>query len=235
MAHEITIIYALFLRSNVLLFFKSQLKNNRYRPMKAKWYFSALIILLATLGMCREQIAVPNQEIVLEFIGNDVTSKEAQQAIGIVKKQLQSIGIESIEVSTSAEGKLKIKYYSTTDVQRIKDILLNDIELGYAANGLNKNNTNVPSREPVKKYNVDVFEIQNGNKLLSDVGGKCSLELKQEYDRFSNPNVFSIIEVIAVNESEHLIKVAYKLNRTIAIAIDNTSYKIPEVRAGPNC
>lgn len=107
--------------------------------------------------------------------------------------------------------------------------------MGYAANGLNKNNTNVPSREPVKTYNVDVFEIQNGNKLLSDVGGKCSLELKQEYDRFSNPNVFSIIEVIAVSESEHLIKVAYKLNRTIAIAIDNTSYKIPEVRAGPNC
>lgn len=203
--------------------------------MKAKWYFSALIILLATLGMCREQIAVPNQEIVLEFIGNDVTSKEAQHAIGTVKKQLQRIGIETIEVSTSAEGKLKIKYYSTTDVQRIKDILLNDIELGYAANGLNKNNTNVPSREPVKTYNVDVFEIQNVNKLLSDVGGKCSLELKQEYDRFSNPNVFSIIEVIAVSESEHLIKVAYKLNRTIAIAIDNTSHKIPEVRAGPNC
>lgn len=235
MAHEITIIYALFLRSNVLLFFKSPLKNNRYRPMKAKWYFSALIILLTTLGMCRERIAVPNQEIVLEFIGNDVTSKEAQHAIGTVKKQLQRIGIETIEVSTSAEGKLKIKYYSTTDVQRIKDILLYDIELGYAANGLNKNNTNVPSREPVKTYNVDVFEIQNGNKLLSDLGGKCSLELKQEYDRFSNLNVFSIIEVIAVSESEHLIKVAYKLNRTIAIAIDNTSHKIPEVRAGPNC
>ncbi|WP_044399314.1 hypothetical protein [Lacinutrix sp. Hel_I_90] len=203
--------------------------------MKAKWYFSALIILLATLGMCREQIAVPNQEIVLEFIGDDVTSKEAQHAIATVKKQLQSIGIETIEVSTSAEGKLKIKYYSATDVQRIKDILLNDIELGYAANGLNKNNTNFPSREPVKKYNVDVFEIQNGNKLLSDVGGKCSLELKQEYDRFSNPNVFSIIELIVVSEREHLIKVAYKLNRTIAIAIDNTSHKIPEVRAGPNC
>lgn len=202
--------------------------------MKARWYFSALIVILATLGICREQFAVPNQEIVLEFIGKDTTSKDAQDAIATVKKQLQTLGIDTVEVFTVAGGKLKIKYYSTTDVTRIKEILANDITIGYASNRRDQNKTKIPFEAPIKIYNVDVYEIQNGNTLLSDVGGKCSLELKQENDRFSNPNVFSIIETIPVHERGQTVRVAYLLNRSIAIAIDNTSHKIPEVRAGPN-
>ena len=34
-------------------------------------------------------------------------------------------------------------------------------------------------------------------------------------------------------ERDRIIRVTFKLNRNIAIAIDNTSYNIPEVRAGP--
>ncbi|WAC01759.1 hypothetical protein N7U66_17970 [Lacinutrix neustonica] len=202
--------------------------------MNAKWYFSALIIILATLGICREQLAVPNQEIVLEFIGKDNTSKDAQDAIATVKKQLLTLGIETVEVITVAGGKLKIKYYSSTDVKRIKEILTSDSALGYVSNRPDQKKNKIPFEEHIKIYKVDVYEIQNGNTLLSDVGGKCSLESKQENDRFSNPNVFSIIETIAVHESDQAVKVAYLLNRSIAIAIDNTSHKIPEVRAGPN-
>ena len=199
--------------------------------MNVKSYVSALIIALTLLVVAQQQITMPNQEIVMQFTDDEVTSDEALNAIEIVKNQLLNIGADNIQVRDIEDGKLKIIYYSDVDVASIKNILSKEkkLELGYTSQA--ENSTKLPSDDESNSYNFDVFEIHKGSEGEWDFEGTYVLELKPEGDRFSNSKVFASIEEIDIKES--IAKVAFKLNYNIAIAIDNTSYKIPEVRAGP--
>ena len=80
--------------------------------MKQKWYFGIFVLTLVLLGYGRQQVHVPNQEIVVQFLDAQVTTDVAQNAISKVKKQLHSIGIFNIQVRETAAGRLKITYYS---------------------------------------------------------------------------------------------------------------------------
>ena len=198
--------------------------------MNAKRYISALIIILALLGLSQHQMSVPNQEIVVQFMDDEVSSDDAQNAITIVKNQLQSIGVDNIQVIEEKDGKLKITYYSDIDVASIKDFLYQEknLKLGYTSND---ESSKSPSDDESNNYNLDVYEIQKPSDTEWDFEGTLVLELKPDGDRFSNPKVFASIEEI--NVEIDITRVAYKLHYNIAIEIDNTSYKIPEVRAGP--
>ena len=199
--------------------------------MKLKRYFSALIIILTLLGVAQQQFSVPNQEIVMQFTDDEVSSDDALNAIAIVKNQLQIIGVDNIQVREVEDGRLRITYYSDIDVASIKDILSQEkkIELGYTSQDNESNK--IPSDNESNGYNLDVFKIQKGSDSEWDLDGTLVLEFKPDGDRFSNPKVFASNEEIDVEEN--ITKIAYKLHYNIAIAIDNTSYKIPEVRAGP--
>ena len=201
--------------------------------MKVKWYFSVLIVFLTLLGICQEQNSVPNQEIVLQFTDDEVTNEEAQNTIAIIKEQLQTLGINDIQVGEQEDGRLKITYYSDANVASIKKILSKGkrIELGYTSYNQDEKDGNLPSNKN-SNYNFDVYEIQSTDLTLG-FDGKYVLEIKQEYERFSNPNVYSFEGEINVTERCKIVKVAYRVNRNIAIAIDNTLNTIPEVRAGP--
>ncbi len=205
--------------------------------MNVKWYTSTLFITLLTLlGVANLQHNnVPNQEIVLQFAIDEVTSKEALNVIAIVKEQLQTIGVDNIQIQKQENGQLKITYYSDADVASVKEIFSKEeLELGYISYNEKKKNTKSPSDENSISYNLDIYEIQNGNDAELGLEGKSVLKLNHEYDRFSNPNVFISIGKIDDDESSSIVKVAYKLHKSIAIAIDNWSHTIPEVRAGPN-
>ena len=201
--------------------------------MKAKWYFSILVIALTLLGVCQEQVSVPNQEIVMEFIYDEVTSDEVQDAIAVVKKQLQALGIDNIQVGEKEDGRLKIIYYSDVTVASIKKILSEEknLELDYGPYSEDKEHTRFPSSESKNGYNLDVYEIQNGTDAESDLNGTYVVELKYEYNRFSNPNLY--INKIDSSEKDSIVKVTYKVCRSIAIAIDHVSHNVPDVRAGP--
>ncbi|OUR91459.1 hypothetical protein A9Q87_10905 [Flavobacteriales bacterium 34_180_T64] len=204
--------------------------------MKARWYISTLIIILTLCGaVSQQQSALPNQEIVLQFANDHVSSDETQNAIVIVKQQLLAIGVDNIQVRKQEGGKLKITYYSTTDVASIKKILSNNQTSGidYTSNNQDEKQAEPPLDSNSNGYNLDVYEIQNGNDAL-DLGGKFALELKVENDRFLNSNVFMYTDGIDAEERDRIVKTAYKLNRNIAIAIEKISYIIPEVRAGPS-
>ncbi|WP_282135099.1 hypothetical protein [Seonamhaeicola maritimus] len=203
--------------------------------MNAKWYFSTLIIALTLLGVCQKQVSVPNQEIVMEFVDVDVTSNYVQTAIADVKGQLQGIGAQNIKVQKEQNGTLKITYFSNVKVASIKEVLSkeNHIVLGYATNVQNENG-NSSSNDSSNNYNLDVYEIKKGTES-SSLGGKYVLEIKYDYDRFSNPNVYVPYESTKISKIDRSVKTAYRVNRNIAIAIDNNSYQKPEVRAGPNC
>lgn len=201
--------------------------------MNSRWYISALIIILTLLGSIasEQQDSVPNQELVLQFAGVEVSTQDAQQTIAFVKEQLQTAGVENIQVQKQNDGQLKITYYSDSDVDYIKELLSKDckLELGSLSQD---DQSNIPSEDDSIAYNLDVYEIQQGDDL-SSLEGKLALESKSENDRLINPNVFVSAEDIDVRELNRIVKVAYKFNRDIAIAINNRSLKIPEVRAGP--
>ncbi len=199
--------------------------------MKLKWYICTLIIVLTFLGVGQHQISVPNQEIIVQFTDDEVSSDDAINAITIVKKQLQVIGVDNIQVCEVADGKLKITYYSDIDVASIKNILSQEenLKLGYTSN--DDESSKLPSKDESNSYNLDVYEIQKESNSDWDFEGTLVLELKPDGDRFSNLKVFASFEELDVEVD--ITRVAYKLHYNIAIAIDKTSYIIPEVRAGP--
>jgi preprotein translocase subunit SecD len=204
--------------------------------MKAKWCFSSLIIILILLGVHKEQSTVHNQQIVLQFNDIKTASDEAESALAVVTEQLQALGINNIQVEDQEGNRLKITYYSDTDAKSIKQLLSkgNGLSIDYTQYGQTQNPLDPPRKNTSKNYNLDVSDIKDASDFNSDLSNKYAFELKQEYDRFSTPNFNTYLPEITADEKSQLSKVAYKINRNIAIAIDNTSHNIPEVRAGPS-
>lgn len=197
--------------------------------MKTKWYFGTLIVILALFGVCQENLIVPNQEIVLQFSSTTISSSEAKIAITNVKEQLETIGVSKVDIREEANGRLVISYFSDITVANVKDALSTvTLAIDYASN--EGNQSELPTKQT---YNIDVFEITKSSDTGFGSSGKFVFELKQDYDRFSNPNVFVYGTEVPSVEKNVEVQVAYKQNKTIAIAINNIPHQIPECRAGP--
>ena len=213
------------------------LKNIKNILIQPKWYFGAAIILIAVLGsvLGRQQATVPNQEIVLQFANEDISLDEAQHTIAIVEKELQRIGVAYIQVSDQEDGRLVISYYSKANVESIKKLLSTqkELALGFVSSEKNELPFQFPSQETSIGYNLDVYEIQDGQTSYSSLGGKCAVELKSGQQRFLNPNFYIPSEAPFIVNTEQVLKVNFSFQRDIVIAKDYRSYKIPEVRAGP--
>ena len=200
--------------------------------MKNKWFISALLFALAIIGISLEQVSVPNQEIVLQFTDVEVTLDETEEAIALVKSQLEALDVDNIQIQQSGNGILKITYYSDIHVSEIKKIFLGESRLtinqtSYPSNGTSK----IPSEEDVTSYQIDVYEIQEHIDIVGSSGNV--LEPKSEIIRFFTPDTYASISKEKGVEKNKTEKVAYTIHRKIAIAIDDSSYNIPEVRAGP--
>lgn len=202
--------------------------------MNSRRYIGALIIVLTFLGVVyQQQNTLPNQEIVLQFTDVKVSSAQTQNAIALVKEQLENLGADHIQVSETEEGILKITYYSANNVSHIKRSLAKENDLTLLHNQ-NKEPSNSPLESSSIGYNLNVYEIQNGNDVDWNFVENSIQQIKSDNERLLNPSVFvSIID--SNNKEENSYKVAYKINRNIALAIDNISHNIPEVRAGPIC
>ncbi len=205
--------------------------------MNKRWYISALVIILTVLGgiASHEQNITPNQEIVLQFTSETVSSDEAQNAIATVKQQLQTVGVYDIHVTEYESGQLKITYFSNTDIASIKKILSKEKTLELGNSGLDNNDIpfEIPSKDKSIAYNLDVYEIQNGQDTAFNLSGKLGLEHKADNDRLSNTNPYANAKAVDCQTIEQQVKVAYKFHKYYGITIDHKSNKIPEVRAGP--
>ncbi len=201
--------------------------------MITKWYISTLILVLTVLGIYHNKISSPNQEILVQFNTEEVTIEQSQTAIASIKQQLHGFGIDDIQVYEGENGILKITYYSSFDVEQIQKSLSEEANLTLDCTSVQKNNSNKSSSEKKSKsYNFDVYEIHKSTDG-SGSAGKAVLIVKQDFDRFLNPNVVLPLNDICCTISARLFKEAYKVNQKIAIQIDFTSHTIPEVRAGP--
>jgi len=202
--------------------------------MNSRWYISILIITLTFLGSVAstQQVTVPNQEIVLQFSSANISSQDTKNTITSLKQQLEVVGVNEIKVQTLQYGQLKISYFSNSDVESIKALLSNasHLDVDYVSRG---DKSSLPSEEKNIAYNIDVYEIIQQGDDVSELEGKLALQTKVQDDRILNPNVFISAVEVDKDVKESIDKVAYKLSRTLAITLDNNSYKIPEVRAGP--
>ena len=206
--------------------------------MLKKWYIGTFIIFITLLGVVSQKHAViPNQEIVLQFTDVTVTRDEVKNTIAIVKKQLQALGVNTIRVREGEHGKLKITYYSDADIASIKETFSKEqkLEIDFKSSHHDKESNQFPLRENTISYNLDIYEIQDGNDTDWDLNGISVVEFDTKSDRFFDPNPHILFNSITVSNNNKIVKLTYKIRRDIAIAIDDILHKIPEVRAGPIC
>lgn len=198
--------------------------------MKRHWYISTFILILTVIGICQNKFSSPNQEILVSFGDDQITIEHTQSAIASIKQQLYKFGIEDVHVSRGERGVLKIAYYSSIEVENIKQALSVDNNFDYTSSYSEKSSSDNPSKE----YNLDIYELHKSTDNNGSAG-KSVWIVKQDFDRFLNPNIITSSNDIDIFEASRLIKEAYKINSSIAIAIEETSHAIPEVRAGPSC
>ena len=202
--------------------------------MKPKWYLSTFILIVAFLGAGLQQFSAPNQEIVLQFEDKAISLVETENAIANIKKQLQDIGVEKIQVYKGANGVLKISYFSEIDVVSIKKIFSKEkaLKLSYSLLDFEEGSSKMPSKNKSNTYQLDVFEIQKSNGNEGDSNGLV-VDLLPENDRSFNPDVYYSALLQELRFKNKIEKVAYIIYSNKSIEIDNSSYNTPEVRAGP--
>ena len=200
-----------------------------------KWYICTLIVTLALLSfLSKEQTIAPNQQIILQFTDNNVSSDKTQSTINTVKTQLKDLGVETIKVEKQSNGKLKISYYSTIDIASVKEKISNERTLAFDSfpKHSNKNDSEFPNSNEYD-YNVHVYELLDVDENESGLDGRFVLEPRLESDRFFNPSVYFFVNHDHEGEENRTVKVAYKVRRNITIALNHTLRYSPEVRAGP--
>ncbi|WP_157417879.1 hypothetical protein [Aequorivita capsosiphonis] len=203
--------------------------------MNWRWYITGVIVALAFFGMSLGQSTTnPNQEIVVRFNAASINSDEVQLAIADIRSQLKSIGIENVHVSEIVNGKLKVTYFSDKDVAVIKDLFLhqNKLQLGDTAFNEKEGPSKLPFNKNSNTYKLDVIKIQQNPN--SDVGFHGTLvDIKSLNDQYLKPIVSLATSEVTFSLKYLIKREACKIYPDIRLLINNSAYKIPEVRAGP--
>ena len=197
--------------------------------MNVKWYISTLALILIYFGASQEQVSLPNQEIVLEFIDTKVNKKDVKNTIADVKEKLLKVGVSNIKIKETKNGTLKISYYSVVHINNIKEALAKENQLF-----LNKNSDNKENNTTSSDYNIAAIYDLTNEVDISNHNDKFVFEIKYNSDRFTTNYNAAFLRILKVHKANQLYKTAYKANKNDPFTKDYTSHKEPEVRAGPN-
>ncbi len=176
----------------------------------------------------------PNQEIVVRFNTALIDSDEVQQAITTIKGQLQSIGVDDVQVSELSNGKLKVTYFSTKEVSVIEDLFLqhNKLQLGDSDSRSTNGSSEFPFSENATIYKLDVVKIQQDYSAEAGFQGTL-VTFKWAKDQYVKP-IFLLTAALPDFDLKYNIKSGgVKTHPNISLLINTSAYKIPEVRAGP--
>ncbi|ARV06457.1 hypothetical protein BTO04_06985 [Polaribacter sp. SA4-10] len=195
--------------------------------MQAKWYISTLFLLLIYFGAFQEQVSIPNQEIILEFVDYKINKKDIENTIAEVKEKLLKVGVANIVIKKTKKGTLKISYYSAVHIDNVKEVLVEKNQLV-----LNQNSENNQKNNNSSNYNIDIHELTDETDI-SNSDYKFVFEIKYNSDRLTTVNYFALVKKSEQYKTDQLYKIAYKINKNNPFTKDRTSYKEPEVRAGP--
>lgn len=184
--------------------------------------------------MSREQFAMPNQEIIVQFNTNSISADETERAISEITSELKTIGVEDIQVSEMLDGKLKVTYYSAIDVAVIKNLFSQQKEFQFGDTAFNEKNhsSKIPFSNTSNIYKLDVIKIQKD--FGSDLGLQgLPAEIKSLKEQYLNPIVSLGTSEINFSLKLCIGRMACETYQDAVLPIDTTSHKIPEVRAGP--
>ncbi|WP_405369690.1 hypothetical protein [Nonlabens sp. Asnod2-A12] len=199
--------------------------------MNVKWYIGALIAIISYFVVEQQSVDVPNQEVLLTFIqGENTSSKDL--AIETVKAQLLSLGARNVTISSLDNGSLKVSYYSHLAIQNVKEQLFTSLDDSTEVATALYHVGDKPVKENIRDYQIDVYEIQENVVSGFDNEGKCYFELKQDYNRGSQVLGF-VSPVVTIDSRNQLTAIAVKVRGDVLFAFNDSTYKIPEVRAGP--
>jgi hypothetical protein len=195
--------------------------------MNAKWYISTLFLIFTLLGTFQQQVSIPNQEIVLEFVDENINKNNIENTIDDIKEKLLNVGVSNITIEETKTKTLKISYYSTVAIDNIREALVKDTKIV-----LNKNSENKDKNSPSYNYNIDIYELTDETGF-SDLDYSFVFEIKLHSDRFTTNNYFAFIKKAEQHKTDQLFKTSFKANKNNPFTKDRTSCKEPEVRAGP--
>ena len=201
--------------------------------MQTKWYLRSFVILVVLIGLTLEQIAQPNQQIVVEFAGDSISLYNAQNTIAAVTNKLHDIGAKSIKVKQSANGVLTISYYSTIDTEAVKGMLSSNKEVleGVASNDSSPKNQ-APPFDTSSVYKLDVYEIQQQYDIKPDLNGLV-LTFEGKTHRYFIAKVYGAIGGNQIAQQNKITTVSFIAQGAVSLVLTDFSYKIPQVRAGP--
>ena len=201
--------------------------------MQTKWYLRSFVILVVLIGLTLEQIAQPNQQIVVEFAGDSVSLSNAQNTIAAVTNKLQDIGAKSIKVKQGANGVLTISYYSTIDTEAVKGMLSSNKEVleGVASSSSTPKNQ-APPFDTSSVYKLDVYEIQQQYDIKPDLNGLV-LTFEGKTHRYFIAKVYGAIGGNQIAQQNKITTVSFIAQGAVSLVLTDFSYKIPQVRAGP--
>ncbi|MGJ8744869.1 hypothetical protein [Polaribacter sp.] len=195
--------------------------------MKAKWYLCTLFLLFICFSAFQEEVTIPNQEIVLEFVDTKIDKKDIESSIAEVQEKLLKIGVANITINKTHNGTLKISYYSAFHIDNIKEKLAQDHTIV-----LNKNSDPKEKNNSSSKYNIDIHELTNETDI-SNADFHFVIEVKYNSDKLTTYNSFAFIKKTDQVKANTLFKTTYKVNKNNYFIKDRTAYNEPEVRAGP--
>lgn len=201
--------------------------------MQTKWYLRSFVILVVLVGLTLEQIAQPNQQIVVEFAGDSISLYNAQNTIAAVTNKLHDIGAKSIKVKQSANGVLTISYYSTIDTEAVKGMLSSNKEVleGVASDSSSPKNQ-APPFDTSSVYKLDVYEIQQQYDIKPDLNGLV-LTFEGKTHRYFIAKVYGAIGGNQIAQQNKITTVSLIAQGAVSLLLTEFSYKIPQVRAGP--
>ena len=201
--------------------------------MQTKWYLRSFVILVVLIGLTLEQIAQPNQQIVVEFAGDSISLSNAQNTIAAVTNKLQAIGAKSIKVKQGANGVLTISYYSTIDTEAVKGMLSSNKEVleGVASNDSSPKNQ-APPFDTSSVYKLDVYEIQQQYDIAPDLNGLVHT-FEGKIHRYFIAKVYGAIGGNQIAQQNKITTVSFIAQGAVSLVLTDFSYKIPQVRAGP--
>lgn len=193
--------------------------------MQIKWYIVSFVLSLTLLGAIQQyQEPKANQEVVLQF-KESLSDSDVQQSLEEISISLEKIGVDGITI-TSDNDLYRISFYSESATKNIKELLSKTV-------GVSLSDSSEPNQKEDKKYNFDVLKIEPRTSTSWDFEAQEVTIINLKSDRSFNPDVLKFPVLVAAGKIRYDLKVAYNANRLVVFVSDNTSYNIPEVRAGP--
>lgn len=196
--------------------------------MLKKWHIFSFVLSFVLLGVIQQHHnPKANQEIVVQFSDLENSESDSEKSLSKITRALELIGADGIAINSNKKGFYNIVYYSEKTVKTVKQKLSEYVKVGF------KNSSNKKQKHSEYDYNLDVFKIRKDDTTPWDFEGQEVYTLSLKSDRSFNPGVLKLLFKTQEDKIGLNFKVVYNAAKSAVFTLDNVSFNVPEVRAGP--